>query len=191
MSEAGQTPNNPAGTAGQTQAPPRLSIQSQYIKDLSFENPNPLRQVANPSARPEIQIKVDVRPRQLSEDRFEVELDINAEAKVEMAPAGNADSPVETEAQKETVFVAELTYGGVFLIANVPQDAMQPLLHIECPRLIFPFARRIIADTTRDGGFPPLMVDPIDFAGLYRRRLQAAQQQAQAAQQGEGSGGTA
>ena len=75
----------------------------------------------------------------------------------------------------------ELAYGGVFLLANIPEEALQPFLLIECPRLLFPFARRIIADCTRDGGFPPLMIDPIDFVSLYQRKVQ--QQQAAAGAQ--------
>jgi preprotein translocase subunit SecB len=86
------------------------------------------------------------------------------------------------------VFVLELAYGGVFVMANIPQESLQPLLLIECPRLLFPFVRRVVADVTRDGGFPPLMLDPIDFVSLYRQRLAQAQQQA-AAQ--AGTAGTA
>jgi preprotein translocase subunit SecB len=72
------------------------------------------------------------------------------------------------------VFLLELTYGGLFGLANIPEDSLQPLLLIECPRLLFPFARRVVADCTRDGGFPPLMIDPIDFVTLFRRRMQQA-----------------
>ncbi len=152
----------PDGADPQAQAP-RLSIVAQYVKDLSFENPRAPAGIQG-NERPEIQIKVDSRGRQLEAERFEVELVINVEAK-----SGG-----------EPLFVCELTYGGVFMIANVPQDAVQPVLMIECPRLLFPFARRVIADATRDGGFPPLMIDPIDFVALYRRRVAEAQAQAQA-----------
>ncbi|MCB1833367.1 MAG: protein-export chaperone SecB, partial [Geminicoccaceae bacterium] len=85
---------------------------------------------------------------------------------------------VEAKSGTENVFLTELTYGGVFRLANIPPDSLQPLLMVECPRMLFPFARRIVADATRDGGFPPLMIDPIDFVSLYRRRIMAAQQQA-------------
>jgi preprotein translocase subunit SecB len=139
---------------------PRLSILTQYVKDLSFENPRAPLGLQPGQPRPEIQIQVDVQARQLGEEQFEVVLDLNAEAR----------------AGESVVFLTELSYGGVFSIANIPADSLQPLLLIECPRLLFPFARRIIADATRDGGFPPLMVDPIDFVALYRRRLQAAQE---------------
>lgn len=139
---------------------PRLSILTQYVKDLSFENPRAPLGLQPGQPRPEIQIQVDVQARQMGEEQFEVVLDLNAEAR------SGAD----------VVFLAELSYGGVFSIANIPADSLQALILIECPRLLFPFARRIIADATRDGGFPPLMVDPIDFVALYRRRLQAAQE---------------
>jgi len=86
---------------------------------------------------------------------------------------------VDAQAGGESSFMLELSYGGVFGLMNIPPDSMQALLLIECPRLLFPFARRIIADATRDGGFPPLMLDPIDFVALYRRRQQQAQQSAQ------------
>ncbi|MCB2054163.1 MAG: protein-export chaperone SecB [Geminicoccaceae bacterium] len=158
------------GQAGATQQAPRLSILTQYVRDLSFENPRPLAAAQNAGNRPEIQIKVDVRAQQLDQERFEILLEINTEAK----------------AAEEAVFVAELTYGGIFGIANIPPESLQPLLMIECPRLLFPFARRIIADVTRDGGFPPLMIDPIDFVSLYRRRVQASQTAAAQAAQPDG-----
>ena len=156
------------GSAGDGQAAgPRLSILTQYVKDLSFENPRAPMGLQPGQARPEIQIQVDVQARQLGEEQYEVMLELSANAKT-------GDTPV---------FVLELTYGAVFTLANIPPDSLQPLLLIECPRLIFPYARRIVSDATRDGGFPPLMIDPIDFVSLYRRRLQ---------QQAEGAaGGTA
>jgi len=168
----------PAGAGGdaagqQQQAPPRLSIVSQYVKDLSFENPR-APQAMQGGERPEIQIRVDTRGQHLDGDRYEAELQINVDAKA----GGN------------TVFVCELNYGGLFAIANMPDNAVQPVLMIECPRLLFPFARRVIADATRDGGFPPLMIDPIDFLGLYRRRMQE-QQQARNGQSGSEPAGTA
>ncbi|MGF1473953.1 MAG: protein-export chaperone SecB [Geminicoccaceae bacterium] len=165
------------GGADTQREPPRLSIVSQYVKDLSFENPQAPDGLQAQGARPEIQIRVDVRSQKLENaDRYEVVLELNVDAK-----AGDASA-----------FVIELVYGGVFTLANIPDDSLQPLLLIECPRLLFPFARRIIADATRDGGFPPLMIDPIDFVTLYRRRGQQAQAAAAApAQSGPGAGGTA
>ena len=147
--------NNQATEANQA---PRLSIVLQYIKDISFENPKaPAGMQAN--VRPEIQIKVDTRAKSVGSDgHHEVVIDLEVEAK----------------SSGETIFLLEMDYAGVFLIANIPPDSLQPLLMIECPRLLFPFARRIVADMTRDGGFPPLMIDPIDFVTLYRQRLSAA-----------------
>ena len=148
------SPNGEGEPHAAAQQAPRLSILTQYVKDLSFENPRaPLRPAAG-QARPEIQIQVDVRAAELSDGQYEVVLDLNVDAK-----AGD-----------EPVFLVELAYGGLFALANIPPDSLQPLLLIECPRLLFPFARRVVADATRDGGFPPLMIDPIDFVALYRRQ---------------------
>ena len=146
-----------------TQPAPRLSIVSQYVKDMSFENPR-APQGLQQNTRPEIQIRVDVRTAEMGDGRYEVVIDINVDAKAGDAP----------------VFLVELSYGGLFELANIPADSLQPLLQIECPRLLFPFARRVVADATRDGGFPPLMIDPIDFVSLFRRKLQAGGEAAQA-----------
>jgi preprotein translocase subunit SecB len=151
------------GDAAQA-AQPRLSILTQYIKDMSFENPKAPQAAPQGAGRPEIQIKVDVGANALGEDRYEVSLQLNIDAK----------------AAGETIFLMELAYAGVFQLSNIPKESLQALVMIECPRLLFPFARRIVADATRDGGFPPLMIDPIDFVTLYRRKLQEAQAQAQA-----------
>jgi preprotein translocase subunit SecB len=155
MAEAPQTPSPGAGaTPGNA---PRLMVQTQYIKDLSFENPRAPAGFEPGQARPEIQVRVDVRAQALGAERYEVSLQLHVDAK----------------AGEQTTFMIELTYGGLFAMQNLPQESMQAILLVECPRLLFPFARRIIADATRDGGFPPLMIDPIDFAALYRRRQQA------------------
>ena len=150
-----------AAAGGEPQQPPRLTIQAQYVKDLSFENPRAPKSLEPGQGRPEIQVKVDVRAQQLTEERHEVALVLNVEAR-----AGG-----------EVTFAVELTYGGVFGLINIPDDGRTPVLLIECPRLLFPFARRIVADATRDGGFPPLMIDPIDFLALFRQRQQAAASQ--------------
>lgn len=173
-----ETPETNAGGANQAEQaePPRLMIQTQYTKDLSFENPKAPNALEQNQQRPEIAVRVDVRAQPVQDTRFEVVLQLNVDAKV----------------GEDAVFVLELTYAGVFQLLNIPKDSLQPLLLVECPRLLFPFARRIVADTTRDGGFPPLMIDPIDFVALYRRRQEQAQAAAQAAQpaaeQGQGAG---
>jgi preprotein translocase subunit SecB len=162
MAESPETPFGGAPsdqTSGDRTNAPRLTIESQYVKDLSFENPRAPQSLQPGLARPEVQIRVDVRAQPLGAERYEVSLQLHVEAK----------------AGSETAFMVELTYGGAFGILNIPQDSLQPLLLIECPRLLFPFARRIVADATRDGGFPPLLIDPIDFVTLYRRRQQQTQ----------------
>jgi preprotein translocase subunit SecB len=136
-------------------ATPSLSILAQYTKDLSFENPGAPRSLQARDRAPGINISVNVNANPLSETDFDVVLSLNAEATDE----------------GKVVFAAELVYGGVFRITDFPQEHMLPLLFIECPRLLFPFARQIIADVTRNGGFPPLMIDPIDFAQMFSQRM--------------------
>ena len=128
---------------------------AQYVKDLSFENPGSPRSLVQAGQSPKIQVQVNVNARGLSEQDVEVELKIDGQA-------GEG---------AETVFRFDLVYAGVFRIQGVPADQRSPLILIECPRMLFPFARQIIADAVRNGGFPPLMIDPIDFAALYRQRL--------------------
>ena len=159
MAENAQTPAGGAA-AGQA-AQPRLMIQTQYVRDLSFENPRAPASLESGQGRPEISVRVDVRVEPLPEERYEVVMHLNVDAKT----AG------------EVTFMLELSYGGIFALLDIPQESRQAILLIECPRLLFPFARRIVADATRDGGFPPLMIDPIDFVALYRRRQQQAQQE--------------
>src|SRR2546430_4431350 len=139
--------------------PQQLILNAQYIKDLSFENPRAPQSLAQPTAQPEVEINVDVKARNLNPDVFEVVLTINATAR----------------AQGETVFVVELAYGSVVTIHNVTAEMLPMLVLVETPRIVFPFARAIIANATRDGGFPPLMINPIDFAELMRRQQADAQ----------------
>jgi preprotein translocase subunit SecB len=153
----GAAPANPGG-APQPGGPPAIAINVQYVKDLSFENPNAPHSLVQSQTRPQIEVSVDVQGRNVAQNSFEVALRINATAK-----QGEA-----------TAFMVELLYAGVFTLQNIPQDQLEPVLLIECPRLLFPFARRVVADATRDGGFPPLMLEPIDFLQLYQRHRQAA-----------------
>ncbi|GGB61062.1 protein-export chaperone SecB [Tistrella bauzanensis] len=156
-----QTPEgNDAAGAG-TDAAPRFRLAIQYIKDLSFENPNaPRSLIASAQNRPNIAVTVNVGAQPLGDNNFEVELKLSASAKHE----------------ETTTFLCELSYAGVFMLENFPQEQVQPFLLIEGPRQIFPFARRIISDATRDGGFPPLMLDPIDFVQLYQAEQQRRSQ---------------
>ncbi len=134
---------------------PQLNALVQYIKDLSFENPNAPRSLGPQEKSPNISIQVNVNARQLSETDFEVSLMLEGSA------GEGAD----------TLFKFELNYAGVFRVRNVPAEQTHPVVMIECPRLLFPFARQIVADAVRNGGFPPLYIDPIDFAGLYQQRM--------------------
>jgi preprotein translocase subunit SecB len=150
-----------AGAATEQQLPPTVNVLTQYIKDLSFENPSAPRSLAPQPTGPKIEIGVNVNAKPLSDDSFEVDLTIEAKAR-EMGKDKEAGA---------VIFSTDLTYGGVFRIQNVPQESIHPVVLIECPRLLFPFARQVIAEATRNGGFPPLMIDPIDFSALYRQRL--------------------
>ncbi|MEF0940547.1 protein-export chaperone SecB [Rhizobium sp. BR 362] len=149
--------------SGNGAASPSLSILAQYTKDLSFENPGAPRSLQARENAPDININVNVNANPLSESDFDVVLTLNAEAK---------DG-------ERVLFHTELIYGGVFRVTGFPQEHMLPLLFIECPRLLFPFARQIIADVTRNGGFPPLMIDPIDFAQMFTQRVAEEQARAQ------------
>ncbi len=147
-----------AGQTGSTSSNLAIAINLQYVKDLSFENPRAPQVFVPSNQPPQVQVNVDVGARQVGDNVYEVTLTLNAEAK-----AGN-----------DPVFLVELTYAGLFTVPALPAEHLRPLLLIECPRLLFPFARAIVADATRDGGFPPLMINPIDFAALYRRQSQDA-----------------
>lgn len=140
-----------------------IVINAQYVKDLSFENPNAPQSLLPGQPAPQVAVNVDVKTRQIAENMFEVVLSLHAEAK-------NDD---------RVAFVVELAYGGLFSVQGLPAEHQRPVLMIEGPRLLFPFARSIIAEATRDGGFPPLLINPIDFAEMFRRQIAAAQQAAQ------------
>ncbi|MEM8552087.1 MAG: protein-export chaperone SecB [Pseudomonadota bacterium] len=158
------TGTDPAAT-GEAQQP-TVRVLAQYVKDLSFENPRAPVSLQKKDSTPPINIGVNVGARGLSQTDYEVTLSLEAKA-------GDADA---------INFEVELQYAGVIRIDNMKPEHVQPFLLIEGPRLLFPFARQILADAVRNGGFPPLMVDPIDFVALYRKNLERAQaQQAEAA----------
>ncbi|MCW5698233.1 MAG: protein-export chaperone SecB [Rhodospirillales bacterium] len=144
-----------------------LVINNQFIKDLSFEAPSvPEIFQKMQTVSPNINVNVNVQARQLVDDIYEVTLHTEAECKT-------GDS---------TAFLVELDYAGVFTV-NVPSEHLRPILLIECPRLLFPFARHIVANVTRDGGFPPVLLGPIDFVSMYQRQLQEQAEAAAAAAQ--------
>ncbi|MFN0113566.1 MAG: protein-export chaperone SecB [Paracoccaceae bacterium] len=136
----------------------RMQVLGQYIRDLSFENAVAQKGVASADVQPEIQVQVslDARKRPAA-GHYEVI------SKFKVSSVNKAD--------KTPLFLLELDYGGIFMVEGVPEDQLHPYLLIECPRMLFPFVRRIISDVTRDGGFPPLNIDTVDFLGLYRGEL--------------------
>ena len=134
---------------------PTLNVLAQYVKDLSFESPGAPQSLRSRDKAPGIAINVNVNANPLSEKEFDVNLTLAAKASFD----------------KDVLFNVELLYGGVFRIEGFPQEHMLPVLFIECPRLLFPFARQIVAEATRNGGFPPLMLDPIDFAQMFQQKL--------------------
>ncbi|MGX8011090.1 protein-export chaperone SecB [Mesorhizobium sp. ORM8.1] len=144
-----------AANGNGTQTQPSLNVLAQYVKDLSFESPGAPNSLRGRDKAPGIAINVNVNANPLSDKQFDVNLTLNAKASFD----------------QEVLFNVELVYGGVFAIGGFPQEHMLPILFIECPRLLFPFARQIIADATRNGGFPPLMLDPIDFAQMFQQRM--------------------
>jgi preprotein translocase subunit SecB len=149
------TNGGPAPAANQQ---PQLNVVAQYIKDFSFENPNAPQSMSG-ATQPQIGIQINVAARPLSDTDIEVTLKLDGKA----------------EANDNLMFSFELEFAGVFRIQNVPQESMNAVVLIECPRLLFPFAREIIATTVRNGGFPPLLLDPVDFVGLYRQKMSEMQ----------------
>lgn len=156
------------GIAGDAAQAPQAGVLAQYVKDLSFENPNAPASMQNSAgAKPAIDVSVNVGVRKMNDEMYEVDLKISAKAE-NVAESG----------ERQVAFVVELAYGTLFGIRNVQEETMKPFLLIQAPTMMFPFARRIIADATRDGGFPPLLLEPINFEALYQ------QQQAQEAAAG-------
>jgi preprotein translocase subunit SecB len=153
------------GSGGQTAAGARagteaqLSVLAQYVKDLSFESPGAPQTLQGPGDNPQLKIGVNVNAGPRGEDVYEVAVHLEAHAK--------SDAGV--------IYNVELDYAGLFRIKNVPKDLLQPVMFVDCPTLLFPFVRRVIADMVRDGGFPPLMLDPIDFGRLYAQNLAQGQ----------------
>ena len=138
---------------------PSFIIKGQYVKDMSFENPNAPQSLISNNYAPKIEVNVELKAQKLQENIYETTLCIITKATNE----GNA------------LFLADLEYAGIFEVANVPSEHIEPLLMVDCPFVLFPFARRVISDLTRDGGFPPLMLDPIDFHSLYIQNKERSQ----------------
>lgn len=151
--------NETNGAAASAQVPP-LSITLQYVKDLSFENPRAPQSFSSLNPPPEIAVEINVEAHGVQPNVFELVLHTRARA----------------TRGEDVFFVVELAYAGICVVGNVPQQHVRPLVTIEGPRLLFPFARAIISDCVRDGGFPPLLINPIDFARLYQQNVEQAGQ---------------
>ena len=147
------TNGGPEATAAQQ--PPQINVMTQYIKDFSFENPRAPDSLIVGKKPPQIAIQINIDAKPITETDIEVILNLEGKADID----------------KEVLFSFELAFGGVFRILNIPKESMSPIVLIECPRLLFPFAREIIATTVRNGGFPPLLLEPVDFVSLYRQRM--------------------
>jgi preprotein translocase subunit SecB len=155
---AGEAASQSAGAS--TGADAQLAVVAQYVKDLSFESPGAPQTLQGPGDNPELKVGVNVNAGPRGEDVYEVVLNFEAHAK--------SDAGV--------IYNVELSYGGLFRLQNIPEDVLQPVLFVNCPTILFPFVRRVLADVVRDGGFPPLMLDPIDFGRLFAQNLAQGQQ---------------
>ena len=162
-------PQGPApqanGNGAAQDAGPGIRIMAQFIRDLSFENPRAPESLRAGLPQPQIDLGVEMNARGRADGYFEVDLKLSATA----------------QREGEAQFHCELVYGGLFQIGGVPEEDLEAVLLIECPRFLFPFARRIMSDMITEGGFPPFMLDPIDFAGVYAARKAAAETEVQQA----------
>ncbi len=169
MAEISEVKPTANGEAGQTPAQPQMRIMAQFIRDLSFENILSQKGISG-DVKPQVQVQVALdAKRRGNPNQYEVSTKYTVSSK--------------NEGTDDTLFLLELDYAGLFLIENVPDEQMHPFLMIECPRMLFPFARRVISDMTRDGGFPPVNMDNVDFVGMYRKQLAARAEQQKAEQQ--------
>ncbi len=172
MADENQTQETDAAAAQAQQPQPQIRIRNQYVKDVSFENLAAQKGIV-PQTAPQVRVGVNLDAKKVegADSVYEVVMTLK----------------VNADAGEQKVFLMELDYAGIFEVSNVPENQIHPFLLIQCPTMIFPFARRIVSDMTRDGGFPPVNIDPIDFLALYRNEL-LRRQQAQAASAGSPTG---
>ena len=169
---AEQESTNPGNGSAELGSEPQVSILAQYIKDLSVENPS-APQVFQWQVQPNVEVEFNINVDKIADDVHEIVLKIQVGARSENG----------------VHFIIDLSYGGLFGLRNVPEEALPPFLLIEAPRLIFPFARQIVADAVTNAGFPPLLLDPIDFGAAYMAQLQAAEEQEAGSSGGDGGNG--
>ena len=160
MTGMAKDPTSPRNGTGDAAAagegpPPQLRVVGQYIKDLSFESPNSPESLRDPGDNPNIQVEINVAAKQLDQSVYECAIDFK----------------VKASSSKMTIYSLEMVYAGAFELQNFPQQLVQPVLFVNCPAVLFPFMRRLIGDLTREGGFPPLWLDPVDWGSLYSQRL--------------------
>jgi preprotein translocase subunit SecB len=146
--------------ASETATTPSFNLIGQYIRDMSFENPGAPGSIMLGGPNPNFQVGINVGVKKQADDLYAVEITLNARA----------------ERESNVLFNVELIYGGVFRMKNIPETQLAPLLLVECPRLIFPFARQVLATITQQGGFPPLMMEPVDFNAIYLQNLKQLQE---------------
>jgi preprotein translocase subunit SecB len=158
MAESENVVENGETLANGADNSPAAGLISQYVKDFSFENPN-APAVYQMQAAPSIDVQFNIASAQVGDEVYEVGLKIE----------------IKATAGDQVAFLVDLTYAGLFGLRNIPQEHIQPFLLAEAPRLLFPFARRVVADAVRDGNFPPLILEPLDFGGLYEQQLEAHQ----------------
>ena len=158
----GPSPGSPQpapDATGTAAVQPQLTMLAIYVKDLSFESPTAPQSLQGPGQNPQLRVSVNVNAGPRGEDAYEVALQLE----------------VHASSDQGVIYNVELLYGGLFRLRGVPENMLQPVLFVDCPTILFPFVRRVLADVIRDGGFPPLLLDPIDFPRLYARNLAQAQ----------------
>ncbi len=160
-SNGGEPIAPPPGQQPQQAQAPQLNVLGQYVKDFSFENPNAPKSLAPTQEQPQLNVQINVGVQQLAPTDYEVTLKLEGKA----------------ESQGSVLFAFDLTFCGMFRIQNIPLEHLQPVVMIECPRLLFPFAREMIATAVRNGGYAPFLLDPVDFVSLYHQRMAQQQQQ--------------
>ena len=166
---ADETPSASAQPGAAPQNAPTLNIIGQYIKDLSFENPRAPQSIMGGGGQPKFNVSINVGVNKLPDDVYAIELTFNAKA----------------ERDTGVLFNVELIYGGLFRLKNWTEQLLPQVLMIECPRILFPFARQVLSNVTQAGGFPPLLMDPVDFSAIYRQNVAQLQAQQKAAQTGQ------
>lgn len=158
MAEAAKNGNGSGAADGAAGPQFHARVLAQYIKDLSFENPNIARLLSGPGDSPNLKLEVNVNAQKMGDNVYESAIEMKAQA----------------ESKAGTIYDFEIVYAGLFQIEGLPEQALEPFLLVNCPAIIFPFLRRLAADITREGGFPPLLIDPLDFGALYMQKRQQA-----------------